>query len=84
MVALGQESTRLGSMDLNLFSSNQGTRYLSTFYIVAVETGNLLPFHSNQNQYILFVVAPSTTSPFGNVTLSSGKFGYNNNNHYNA
>ncbi len=48
-----------GSMDLNLFSSNQGARYLSTFYIVAVEIGNLLSFHSNQNQYILFVVALS-------------------------
>ena len=61
MVALGgQESTRLGSMDLNLFSSNQGARYLSIFYIVAVETGNyLFFFHSNQNQYILFVVALS-------------------------
>jgi len=46
-------------MDLNLFSSNQGARYLSTFYIVAVEIGNLLSFHSNQNQYILFVVALS-------------------------
>ena len=37
MVALGQQwSTHLGYMDLNLFSSNLGTRYLSTSWLLTL------------------------------------------------
>ncbi len=43
----------------------------------------VVTYHSNANPYIRFAVGPAT-SPFGNVTLSSGKFGYNNNNRFNS
>ena len=56
-----------------------------SFYVVAVDTGNFLvtQLSGNSNPYVPFVVAPVTT-PFGNVILSSGKFGYNNNNRFKA
>jgi hypothetical protein len=49
------------------------------FYVVAKDDGNfLVTQHSNANKY-MNISSANATSPFGNVVMTSGRSGYNNN-----